>query len=291
MQHRKKRFMDAPIRNVWTIFVQGLGIFFCMFLFIYALNNISERSGQIIEVTEPPSSADFVKDRTISGLPVMRLALGKPIEYNLKWHYVEGGCESQVRVEYEQILDKPPRTTIVVETKGRGFAVGYPGPDKITRSTPPGITPGLWKYSVNVDALCANGRRPPQTKIVNFYIDIYDAHVPVFEMTSKLEFLTPVIHLGERLHWKVSLYRNLLGNSIAVYSFIRDDPNNKDAIMMQKPSSYKTVGPYPNADIYLDLPAELTPGIWHMQASNVTNLPSGKIQADDLFEVTIEVKP
>lgn len=283
--------MDAPMHNTWKLFVNMLGVFFFIFVFIYVLNNMSERSGAIIVVTEGPSDDTFVKDRFIRNRPVMRVPLGKPIAYNLKWHYIEGGCESQVRVDYEQVSDKPPRTTISVETKGRNFAVGYPGTDRIERPQPPGITPGLWHYMVTVNALCANGRRPPPQRVVDFYVDIYDAHISVFSMTSKLDFMTPVVHLGEKLHWQVSLKRNLPGQSIAVYSFVRESTDNKDAVMFQKPSSFKEVGSYPNADIYLDLPPEVTPGIWHMQASNVTNLTNGKVQADDLFEVTIEVKP
>jgi hypothetical protein len=288
---QRHRFLDAPVRNSWKVFVNVLGTFFLMFIFIYGLNTFSERSGTIIEITEPPSSPSFVKDKFIDGLPVMRLALGRPITYALKWHYLEGGCDSNVRAEYEQVSVKKPRTTITVETKGRDFAVGYPGPDRIERPQPAGITAGLWHYSITVSSLCANGRRPPEQKMVDFYLDLYDARVPVFEMRSALDFLTPVIHMGGQLHWHVSLYRNLPGSSLAIYSFVREDSDNKDIVMFHKPSSYKEVGAYPNADIYLDLPPQVTPGKWHMQAANVTNLPNGKVQADDLFEVTIEVKP
>ena len=295
---RRVRFRDAPLRKSWSYASNTLMFFFISAIFVFFLNQFSARTGAIIKVITPAASSQFT-DRKIDNLPVLRLALGQPISYDLDWYYLEN-CQTTVTMEFAQSFDEPnqDRVRLIVEKEGKHYPVGGPGLDHLMRQQPVGIKPGLWKYTTTVNALCANGRRPLPQTTSQFYIDIFDPRQPALVLEAPVEFLTKQVKKTDRLHWRVDIKRNIVGPTTALFTFISKDAGISgagvsDVITIQRPglNMQQKPGSFKNLDFYQDLPAEIHSGGWRLQASAITNLPDGRVQTDQLFTASFEVLP
>lgn len=289
--NRKPRFWDTPFRSLWRLAANLLLIVVVCFVFVFVLNKTSERSGSIVHVVERAKSPLFL-ERVKDNLRVMRLPLGAPVSYDLVWFYLEGGCQTEVHLDYEEVTEEP--TTISLKIKGRNLPVGGPGPDHIERKQPPGITPGLWKYTSTLTAVCANGRKPPPETMVEFYLEIYDPQQPAFARLSDVKVLTPTVHAQEKLRWRYDVSRVLDGDATVIFTFVAKDagtsgPGKEDIIVVQRPAVFNKVGVYKDTDFSFDLPAGIRPGEWSLQVNTVTNLPNKRTQVDVLATFNFEV--
>lgn len=260
-------------RWTWTLFANASACLIVAVLCAALLGKATEGNGSVIQVTKPPAQNRF------------RVPLGGEIVYNLNWQVMEGGCEQIVVARFTSKDRGKENTTIEQRRKAKIRGVGQPDFDLVRRSLPPGITAGLWQYTVVIESTCATRTRTDP--FVDLELDIYDT--PVFR-TVRSEVLSRVVPPGGPLVYMHEFERlgDLPGEVVS--TFIRQDQDEPDVVVTRRPVSHTRIGHYPPTEVNVPLPEGVNRGRWRMRNTVMSRLPDGTFRVDPGADVEFEVR-
>lgn len=223
-----------------------------------------------------------------SPVDVMRVPLGGSVAYDLRWQYLEGGCDNTVAVAFTR-LDGKEMTELRQRRQARPRGAGQPGFEHITRPLPMGISAGRWHYRAMVESTCTT-RRPPPILFADFDIDVFNPSGPVVRLTKPVEVLTPRVPIGGPLRYRIAFERSADVPTTVMTTFISLNSADQDLVLQQRPAAYTAVGTYPETDVSVALPPEVKPGMWRMRQVALARFPDGRTQLDPFFEFDFEVR-
>lgn len=271
--------------KLWGLYANIAGFFGLGLVFTMVLASVSSGTGAVFKFDAPPTSEQLAMH---DGVLTMRVPLGGHIEYDKHWHVTEGGCDRWMARTFIRLNTNKPYT-LTLRERADPHAVGRPGTEHYISDLPIGISPGLWRYKAEAEAVCPlPSRKPPAVTLAEFDVEVYEPEGPVTVSLSKPLLARTVLPPGGPIAYTESFRRNEALQSEILFSYIQVG-GERDNVFERRPAGIREAGTFRDVDVTMPLPPAVHVGKWKLRKTTITARPGGHVRTDPQWEIEFEV--